>query len=146
MPGWSSMRLLSVITVISALLAVTFLSGCLDQLDKGPFTFSIYISNQDSEHMDPVHIQLFIDGEEVVDREFHNRIGEITDHNWTLFEFEMERGDHVILAKVPEIDLSLRENLEMREDSFALLQYHSEYSTRSGLEYEFLGSEAPAFM
>ena len=83
----------------SALLVSALGAFCIGCQDFGTPTiplaedgnFIVFVSNQSSE-VDPVDIQLYIDGRLAVDQDFAHRGG----HNWIEFEYQLEGDTHTL--------------------------------------------------
>jgi hypothetical protein len=93
----------------------------LQRWEETTFPLHLYVSNQ-SRDIDPVAVQITLDGEVVVDQEF-----EFLDmHNWILFKLMVPPGDHVLHAVAPEVGVELRETFEVDGERWAVVDFWAE--------------------
>jgi hypothetical protein len=92
--------------------------GMLRRLEETTFPLHLYVSNQ-TRDIDPVAVQITLDGEVVVDQEFE--LGDM--HNWILFELEITPGEHEIVAAAPEAGVELRETFAADGERWAVIDF-----------------------
>jgi hypothetical protein len=92
-----------------------------DAADSEPL--HLYVSNQ-SFDIDPVRIEVFIDEVAVICQDFD--VGD--QHNWVLFDMELEPGTHTIRAVGNEGGTELTETFDMDGERWAVIDfwYYSE--------------------
>ncbi|MFH2072773.1 MAG: hypothetical protein ABIJ75_07990 [Actinomycetota bacterium] len=78
----------------------------------------LYVSNQSFE-IDPVGIEIYIDGELEISQEFEV----LGQHNWILFEFEIAEGPHEIRAVALNAEADLEESFEVAEETWAVIDF-----------------------
>ena len=92
-----------------------------DATDPAPL--HLYVSNQ-SFDIDPVRIEVFVDDLAVICQDFD--VGD--QHNWVLFDMELEPGTHTIRAVGNEGAAELTETFEIGGERWAVIDfwYYSE--------------------
>ena len=78
----------------------------------------LYVSNQ-SFDVDPVDITVEIDGTVAVVGDFLVE----GQHSWSLFEFDVAKGTHLLDARTTVGDAELSETFEVTADRYAVLSY-----------------------
>jgi hypothetical protein len=74
--------------------------------------FVLYVSNQSFE-IDPVDIDVFVDGELAVEGDF--LVG--SQHTWHMFEFELAPGEHTIRAVTSAGDTRLSDTVDITDQT-----------------------------
>ena len=87
-----------------------------------PAPFHLYVSNQ-SFDIDPVRIEVFIDDLAVVCQDFE--VGD--QHNWVLFDMELDSGPHMIRVVGNDGGAELTETFDTASETWAVIDfwYHS---------------------
>ena len=94
--------------------------------------FTLYVSNQSFE-VDPVDIEVEVDGEVVASREFDVGDEARAQHEWRQFRVELEAGEHRIAASSRRGEARLASRFEIDGPRWATLAYWSQ-PTSSGKE------------
>jgi hypothetical protein len=89
--------------------------------EEADANFHLYVSNQSFE-IDPVYVEVVIDGERVVCREFLVE----GQHNWILFDLNLGSGDHSIAATAHDGLATLTEEFATSDQHWAVLDFWSE--------------------
>lgn len=93
-------------------------SGCDDAHICEAANFSLYVSNQ-SFAIDPVDIEILIDGEPAVTGDFFVE----GQHNWHKFHFELAPGEHTLTAKSVTGDVDLERTFEVTDRHWAVVDF-----------------------
>lgn len=81
--------------------------------------FILYVSNQ-SPAIDPVDIKILIDGEVVVEQEFHHGGGH---KNWKKLQFSLSKGEYTIYAISLKGEAKLEQQFEVTDKHWAAVGY-----------------------
>lgn len=81
-------------------------------------TFHLWVSNQ-SFDIDPVDIAVFIDDRQVVCDSFDVE----GQHNWILFDVELDPGTHTLRALGHDGQIELTETIDVSEERWAVLEF-----------------------
>jgi|GEM_PF-1593826 len=92
--------------------------GMLQRLEETTFPLHLHVSNQ-SRDIDPVSIQITLDGEVVVDQQFE--LGDM--HNWILFELEVVPGEHELRATAPLAGAEMVETFVVEGECWAVVDF-----------------------
>ena len=87
-------------------------------LEEADGNFRLYVSNQ-SFAIDPVDIRVWIDDIPVICQYF--KVG--NQHNWQLFRFALDDGEHRIKAATEKGDATLEQTFTVEGDRWAVLDY-----------------------
>jgi hypothetical protein len=113
-------------------------SGMLERFEETTFPLHLYVSNQSSE-IDPVAVQITLDGEVVVDQEFE--LGDI--HNWILFELQVAPGEHELRATAPLAGAEMIETFEADGDRWAVVDFWSASDEAEGPHFTWFMEDEP---
>lgn len=80
--------------------------------------FHLYVSNQ-SFDIDPVEIQVYIDGQEVVNGTFRVE----SQHTWILFDLDLEPGEHTLRAVGHDGEAELIETFNISDEHWGLVEF-----------------------
>ena len=100
------------------------LAGCSGTSNSTPVesatsgNFHLYVSNQ-SFDIDPVNIQVYIDGEMIVDGTFRVE----SQHTWILFDLELEPGEHTLRAVGNNGDAELAETFNISDEHWGAVGF-----------------------
>jgi hypothetical protein len=100
---------------------------------------TLYVSNQSSE-IDPVDIEILIDGEVVIDRDFAVEGG----HNWSGVVLRLLPGTHTLLIRSHKGKASMERSFEVTGRHWAVINYwyHSGlHGTPTPKQFEFYISD-----
>lgn len=83
-----------------------------------PVTLHLWVSNQ-SFDIDPVDIAVYIDGQQVVCDSFDVE----GQHNWILFDVELDPGTHTLRALGNDGETELTETIDVPDERWAVLDF-----------------------
>jgi len=121
--------------LVFALLALEVAAGCVavdpeaattsrgspgptSALDDDVGNFHLYVSNQ-SFDIDPVDIQVYIDGDEVVNGIFSVE----SQHTWILFDLDLDVGEHTVRAVGHNGQAELTGTFLVTEEHWGLVEF-----------------------
>ena len=84
----------------------------------GGGNFHLYVSNQ-SFDIDPVEIQVYIDGQEVVNGTFRVE----SQHTWILFDLDLEPGEHTLRVTGHDGEAELIETFNISDEHWGLVEF-----------------------
>jgi hypothetical protein len=85
--------------------------GCdVGEVEAGAAAFHLFVSNQSFE-IDPVRIDVMIDGRRVICQEFFVE----GQHNWVQFDYQLDGGVHTLNAIAHEVNVETEIFFDMRD-------------------------------
>ena len=115
-------------------------SGMLQRLEEEAFALHLYVSNQSGD-IDPVAVQITLDGEMVVDQEFEY----LDMHNWILFELQVAPGEHEIRAIAPEAGAEMVETFEVDGERWAVVDFWAASDEPEGPRFTWTIQDEPIY-
>jgi hypothetical protein len=91
----------------------------------GPVPFHLWVSNQSFE-VDPVHIEVYIDDQQVVCDTFRVE----SQHTWILFELELDSGQHSLRVLGLDDQVELVESIIISDEHWGLVEFWTEEGRR----------------
>ena len=84
--------------------------------------FILYISNQ-SFAVNPVDIQVFVDGKKVIDQTFDVKGKRVAQHNWIPFQFKASPGSYRLRVESKKGKALLKTTFEIQDKNWAVIDY-----------------------
>ncbi|MDH4203025.1 MAG: hypothetical protein OEV87_09030 [Phycisphaerae bacterium] len=84
--------------------------------------FTLYVSNQ-SFAVNPVDIQVFVDGKKVISEKFDVNGGKMPQHNWIPFHFKVNPGNYDLRVESKKGKAVLNTSFEIKDKHWAVIDY-----------------------